>query len=386
MDQPLKMESTHREQLIRKRAVAKGMLTRMQAYIDSGNFDTNQIQVRLNRLPTILSKFEAVQDELEASDDFDHTDDRASFETQYFEIEVKFHELLHNMNSDTDRSSNHGSSNTTRSTHSSSAQIRLHTIEIPCFDGNVCKWLHYRDTFQALIIDNKVLSDVQKFHYLISSLKDEAKMLILNLPVTNDNFTVAWDLVTQRYNNIKLIAMNHAKLLVQMPLVKKGDASSLGQLINHVSSHTNAIQALTLNASMHDLILNHLLLSVLDLETHKEWERQTSRQQDIPSTAKVIEFLEDKCKALELAQANQSTGTTPTRYAQQPGSKVSQSKCYLTTHVQCPSCKEPHRLFRCNNFLRMQPKQRFEFAKQIRACFNCLQPYTRNHTCSQGTS
>lgn len=116
-----------------------------------------------------------------------------------------------------------------------------------------------------------------------------------------------------------------------------------------------------------------------------EWERHTSRQQDIPSTAEVIEFLEDKCKALELLQASQSTGTTPTRYAQQTGTKVSQSKCNLTTQVQCPSCKEPHRLFRCNNFLRMQPKQCFEFAKQVRGCFNCLQPYTRNHTCSQGT-
>jgi hypothetical protein len=55
--------------------VAKGMLTRMQAYIDSGNFDVNKIQVSLNRLPTILTKFEAVQDELEASDDCDHTED-----------------------------------------------------------------------------------------------------------------------------------------------------------------------------------------------------------------------------------------------------------------------------------------------------------------------
>jgi hypothetical protein len=168
MEQPLKMESTLREQLIRKRAVAKGMLTRMQAYIDSGNFDVNQIQVRLNRLPTILSKLEAVQDELEASDDCDHTEDRASFETQYFEIEAKFHELLHpvNIHSSPDNSSEHGSSSSTRSTHTGSFQIRLPTIEIPCFDGNVCKWLHYKDTFEALIVNNKSLSNVQKFHYL----------------------------------------------------------------------------------------------------------------------------------------------------------------------------------------------------------------------------
>ena len=31
----------------------------------------------------------------------------------------------------------------------------------------------------------------------------------------------------------------------------------------------------------------------------------------------------------------------------------------------------------------MQPKQRFSQAKQLGLCFNCLQPHTRNHTCSK---
>ena len=57
---------------------------------------------------------------------------------------------------------------------------------------------------------------------------------------------------------------------------------------------------------MQDLLLNHLLLSVLDSETHKEWELQTATQQDIPTTSAVTDFLEARCKALELLQVNQS--------------------------------------------------------------------------------
>ena len=49
----------------------------------------------------------------------------------------------------------------------------------------------------------------------------------------------------------------------------------------------NAIQALALNTCMQDLMLNHLLLLVLDSETHKEWELQTAAQQDIPTTSAV---------------------------------------------------------------------------------------------------
>ena len=84
-------------------------------------------------------------------------------------------------------------------------------------------------TFEA-VVNNATLSNVQRFHYFIALLKNEAKDLISNLQITSENFLVAWQLVTQRYNNTRLIAMMYAKHLCQMSQVKKGDASSLRQL------------------------------------------------------------------------------------------------------------------------------------------------------------
>jgi len=130
--------------------------------------------------------------------------------------------------------------------------------------------------------------------------------LISNLQITNENFLVAWRLVTQRYNNKRLIAMMHAKHLCQMPQAKKGDASSLRQLINHVSSHMNALQALSLNVSVQDLMLNHLMLATLDTETQREWELHTASRADTPTIAELITFLESRCRALELLQNTQS--------------------------------------------------------------------------------
>jgi hypothetical protein len=52
----------------------------------------------------------------------------------------------------------------------------------------------------------------------------------------------------------------------QMPEVK-GDASTSHQLINHVSSHMDALQALSLNVPIEDVMLNHLILATLDTET-----------------------------------------------------------------------------------------------------------------------
>jgi hypothetical protein len=359
-------------------------LTRLQNFISVREFKVNELQARYDELPTIYNKYDSAQNELEISDDDDHSMDREVFEEQYYETKARLLELLHPIESpnllDSSAEPNVSNSSSTRG----NTQIRLPTIELPTFSGDACKWLHFRDTFHALVIDNNALSNIQKFHYLISSPKDEAKMLIVNLPVTSDNFSVAWKLVTQRYNNVKLIAMKHVKQLVHMPQVKGRDSSSLHRLINHVSSHTNALQALNLQATMHDLILNHLLLSVLGAETHKEWELHSSRVQDLPSTKEIMEFLEDRCKAMELLQANQATGNMSPRNTQHTGSNVSQpSRCTLTTQLQCPSCKGPHGLFHCNEFLKLPPQQRYEHAKQVKACINCLQAFNKNHRCTR---
>ena len=79
--------------------------------------------------------------------------------------------------------------------------------------------------------------------------------------------------------------MMHAKHLCQMPQVIKGDASSLRQLINHVSSHMNALQALSLNVPVQDLMLNHLMLATIDSETQRDWELITASRADTPTAA-----------------------------------------------------------------------------------------------------
>jgi hypothetical protein len=207
-----------------------------------------------------------MQDELESIDERDYMHDHEQFQNQYFAVKVKINEPLHPLMSPpcSRHSSGSGShhsanlSNHTRSSHSDNTHIKLSVIALPAFDGNVCSWLHFRDTFDAPVVKNTQFTNVQRFHYFISAFKGEAKELISNLPITNDNVMVAWQLVTQCYNNVKLIAMMHAKHLWKMPQVTKGDAFELHTLINHIHSHMNALQALSLNVPMQDLILNHM--------------------------------------------------------------------------------------------------------------------------------
>jgi hypothetical protein len=384
------MDAARLQQLKNQRAVARGMLTRIQHYIEAGEHKINEIQVRFDKLSDIFNRYDTAQSELELSDDTDHSGDRELFENQYYEVEARFHELLHPVVDPP--LSRHSSTSSSLSEHNNSPQslggspnIKLPTITLPIYDGETCKWLQFRDTFEALIVNNTALSNMQRLHYLIASLKNEAKDLISNLQITNENFLVAWQLVTQCYNNKRLIAMMHAKHLCQMPQVKKGDASSLRQLINHMSSHMNAIQALSLDVPVQDLMLNHLALVTLDVETQREWELINASQANIPTTAELISFLESRCRALELIQSTQSmkVTTAPSRFSPSTSKVSKPSYSHLATQVQCPLCKGTHGLFQCSKFARMPPRQRHDYAWQIGACYNCLQPFSKSHICSK---
>ena len=133
-------------------------------------------------------------------------------------------------------------------------------------------------------------------------------------------------------------------------------------------------------------MLNHLMLATIDPETQREWEFITATRTDIPSTAKLVTFLESRCRVLELLQTTQSLKVVPatSRLSHTMRSKVNKpSYANVATQLQCSLFNKSHRLFKYEKYLRMEVKQRLNYAKQSRLCFNCLPPYVRNHTCSK---
>ena len=91
------MEHMRRQKLIKRRAVANTSLTRMQNFIEAGDAKVNEIKVRLDKLTSILNKFESAQDELECLDETDYTLDKEEFENQYYQVEASFIKLLHSV-------------------------------------------------------------------------------------------------------------------------------------------------------------------------------------------------------------------------------------------------------------------------------------------------
>ena len=77
--------------------------------------------------------------------------------------------------------------------------INLPKINIKSFGGDPLEWLTFWDSFSAAIDKNLELSDVEKMDYLNGMLKGEAARAISGLPLTEENYRKATELLKDRF-------------------------------------------------------------------------------------------------------------------------------------------------------------------------------------------
>ncbi|GIY99470.1 uncharacterized protein CEXT_274261 [Caerostris extrusa] len=77
---------------------------------------------------------------------------------------------------------------------------RLHEVELHKFGGELRDWLTFWNQFKN-IHENKNLTNCDKFHYLVQStkIKSEARELIESFPITDENYHLVIESLTERY-------------------------------------------------------------------------------------------------------------------------------------------------------------------------------------------
>ena len=91
--------------------------------------------------------------------------------------------------------------------------VKLPRIQLPTFSGQYEEWPTYQDMFTSLVHKNTSISDVQKLHYLKSSVTGEAELILRHVQVTDSNYDQAWHMLKERYDNKRVIVFSVLKKL-----------------------------------------------------------------------------------------------------------------------------------------------------------------------------
>lgn len=352
---------------------AKSTLTRFIKYFNDittvrDHTKINELKIRLSNAETLLHAFNSAQDEIEATDpsydqniDTVHLDERTKFENDYYNIISLAQKYISEFSDNSVNSSN----------NNSATEIKLPSLNLPNFDGSYDQWLFYRDTFLSIIHDNASLSNIQKFHYLRLSLKGAAAETIKSLQISADNYNIAWQLVTERFENKELLVTNHIKRIFNLPSLTKESNHGLRQLLDGLQTHLRALEVLQLPVHSWDAIIIYLMTTKLDQASNREW-KLLKKSTDLPTLKEFISFLKERSRSLESLEPGEDS-----RYKSQNKTNFithnKHSKSFLATqNANCSFCNGDHLIYACSDFLNLDPSARLKEVKRLRLCVNCL--------------
>ncbi|XP_056643852.1 uncharacterized protein LOC130449836 [Diorhabda sublineata] len=288
-------------ELLIKRPSIKGSLTRFKNFydkLDTDNPDILQLEIRLNKLEINWEQFCDIQSQIE-EDNFETENlKRQNFEDEYYNCISLAKGLIDSYRQEIRKSSSSSSSSGSSLRSNKLSNVKLPTINLPCFDGNYSQFLYFKDTFKSIIHNNSDISEIQKFHYLCLSLKGEAADIIHSLEISAANYDIAWKLLTERFENKVLLVNNHVKAIFNLPAVNKESYFALRQLFDGFIKHTRALEVLEQPVKHWDTLLIYIISNKLDSITRRDWEKK-QKAETLPSLTELTTFLREKCALLE---------------------------------------------------------------------------------------
>lgn len=274
---------------------------------------------------------------------------------------------------------------------------KLPRIQLPIFSGKYEDWPSFEDLFLALV-HNTDISDVQKLHYLKTSVSGEAEILLRNIQITESNYTNAWEVLKTRFGNKRMIANSILKRLFGQKKLSSQSAGQIKSILDTTVECLSSLNNLKINTDSWDPVIIFLISQKLDAESLKDWEEQAYKAScdDMPTWDDMKGFLQSKFRTLELIAPTCSTSVREkqtTHKAFHVATDDSEGDIFQAAHtttttpqILCTFCKaDDHYIQGCKDFRKLPVEERHSFVKINNLCFNCMIPNHSVFVCKNKT-
>ncbi|XP_062710702.1 uncharacterized protein LOC134288828 [Aedes albopictus] len=350
--------------------------------------DACEIPVRLENLNELWSDFKNIQSELvtldEASVDV-QLKQRTEFETTYYR--VKGFLLSRNKTPPTPTMNASSSSNSHFPGSGSSSHVRLPDVKLPVFNGNLDNWLNFHDLFVSLVHASQDLSSIQKFYYLRSSLAGDALKLIQTIEISANNYTVAWNMLVNHYQNPTRLKQTYLDALFEFGTLKRESAAELHSLVEKFEANVKVLKQLGERTECWDIILIRMLSVRLDPVTRRDWEEFSA------SKTKVVfkdltSFIQRRVNVLQTLQGKTVDTPAPHQQSKKPiqRSVTSHGASQGQPGRKCVVCSEHHPLYLCQTFSKLDVAAKEKEVRRHQLCRNCLRKGHQARDCSSSST
>lgn len=280
------------------------------------------------------------------------------------------------------------------------SKAKLPHLALPTFDGTLATWSGFYSRFKVAIHDSQ-LSKVEKFQYLLSTLKGEASDVIRSLPLTEGNYDVAWELLVSRYQSERRHIFSHFGGLLDLPEMKANAyLQVLPQFLNKLMEHLHALVALKIEKESFAPMLVTVIFRKMPQNLRRRLEDSREDSTQYPKLDEIIDFLKAECSQIldnpthlsdsvktpkilvtqgdpkphkrQDMTCSASPSPTPSQYLK-PKHKKQPEIALQGPQTKCRWCASTqHNLFQCEEFLKLEPVERKVQVKLKNKCFNCI--------------
>ena len=346
------------------------------------NFTRTAVNVRINSLEkpwkefhenhiTLLKILASAEEEDEETDFKD--DSYATTEQRYLEALTHMLTIVDSLQEPA------GTSQGTVSTQTPQTIMlkTLPTINLPIFSGEYEKWPEFRDLFTSKIAINSSFTNGDRMYYLKTNVEGEAADLIQDHNVEGDNFTRAWALFKDTYENLRLQVRSHLKKLHTTKPASSEAAEEIQRIANATNNLIEGMRNLK-RMAISDDILVFFTVDRLDTNTRRAWESSLGAGKDPASYDNLRAFLNGRIIMLTATNPSKSgkdsqssNGLSYSRDQRKPPNSVRAYHSETTT-LLCPLCQGQHHIHGCVTFKTKSVPARIAFVKSMSLCENCL--------------
>lgn len=161
--------------------------------------------------------------------------------------------------------------------------MRLPKRELKTFTGEPLEWISFINLFNSSIHENTTLSAIIKFQYLISVISGEALDLVKSLPISEDNYKVAYNLLKSRYHSPRRLVILHINKILELLSINYKPAP-MRLFVNLYNKNMQALKALGTDISCENPLLSTttILLKKMDADLRKRFEHEYAQALKAP--------------------------------------------------------------------------------------------------------
>lgn len=273
--------------------------------------------------------------------------------------------------------------------------VNLPKLNIEKFDGNFENWQEFYSQFKSAIHDNEELNNVDKFTYLKGLLKGSAQIAIQGLTITDENYSLALQILENRYGKKEMLIRSHInKLLNLSPVRSSSNLKELRNLYDACEIHIRSLKSLGIELQTYGSLLFPIITKLIPEGVILNYNRENKDETESWNVAKLLEYIKNEIETRERTLSfrredyGKFEGKTVNKREYLEDNKSVREKHKMPTAAtlnmsiehKCLFCSESHDMRNCTKTV----EEKKNILRKKGNCFLCFKRFHLVKDCRSG--